>query len=129
MRLKSLEEKYLVPADVEETQTRVQQALEQVGLKGVSVKKHVPPRYLLVEYSPSWVGKALEIEFLFKETDKGTEVAVKWPYTRELPAQNESSAEFFCHQERIRQKTSLLIEEFKQRISATTIESSEEDKL
>lgn len=67
MLLKFLEGKYLVSAPVRECSAMVQKALSEVGLKGVTVKKEVPPNYLLVAYSPGWVGKALEIEFVFKE--------------------------------------------------------------
>jgi hypothetical protein len=111
MRLKSLEEKYCIQASVEEAQWRVQKALDELGLRNVSVKKHVPPRYLLVEYSPGWVGKAFEIEFLFKETETGTtEVAVKWPYTNELPHKDESPGAFREHQEETRRRAEQLIE-------------------
>jgi hypothetical protein len=121
MRLKSLEETYQVNAGIEEAQIRVQNALDEVGLKNVTVKKHVPPRYLLVEYSPGWVGKTFEIEFLFKETKTGTEVAVKWPYTKELPSKDEVPSAFRKQQEETRRKTERLIEEFKRKIGATDI--------
>jgi hypothetical protein len=121
MRLKSLEETYQVNAGIEEAQMRVQKALDEVGLKNVTVKKHVPPRYLLVEYSPGWVGKTFEIEFLFKETKTGTEVAVKWPYTKELPSKDETPGAFRKQQEETRRKTERLIEEFKRKIGATNI--------
>ncbi len=119
MRLKSLEEIYQVNARIEETQMRVQKALDELGLKNVAVKKHVPPRYLLVQYSPSWVGKNFEIEFLFKETQTGTEVAVKWPYTKELPSKDEAPTAFRKQQEETWRKTRNLIEEFKRKIGAT----------
>ena len=121
MRLKSLEETYQVNASIEEAQMRVQKALDELGLKNVTVKKHVPPHYLLVEYSPGWVGKTFEIEFLFKETKTGTEVAVKWPYTKELPSKDEAPSAFRKQQEETRRKTERLIEEFKRRIGATGI--------
>jgi hypothetical protein len=41
------------------------------------IKKEVPPRYLLVAYSPGWIGKALEIEFVFRERQDGIEVSVR----------------------------------------------------
>jgi hypothetical protein len=119
MRLISLEETYFLPVDVEEAQVRVQKALEEVGLKNVLVKKHVPPRYLLVEYSPGWVGKALEIEFLFRQIEGGTEVAVKWPYVRALAGKDESPSEFTQWQEETRVKAEQLISEFKRLIGAT----------
>ncbi len=118
MRLKSLEEKYLVKADIKEASERVQKALEEIGLKNVSVKKHAPPRYLLIEYAPSWVGKALEIEFLFKETEHGTEIDVKWPYTREVPSKNEAPDVFLKYQEEMRKITKSLISDFKLKINA-----------
>ncbi len=120
MRLKSWEEKYCVHASIEEAQIRVEKALDELGLRNVAVKKHVPPRYLLVEYSPGWVGKAFEIEFLFHETKAGTtEIAVKWPYTKELPNKNESPSEFSKQQEETKHRTEQLIEEFKRKIGAT----------
>jgi hypothetical protein len=120
MRLKAIEEKYVIPAGIEESQARVQAALEAVGLKGVSVKKHVPPRYLLVEYCPSWVGKALEIEFLFTKTATGTQVTVKWPYSKAFPSTQETSSAFQKHQQETLQKTEQLIADFKQKIGATS---------
>lgn len=119
MRLKSVEETYQVNASIDEVQLRVQKALDEVGLKNVAVKKHVPPRYLLVEYSPGWVGKAFEIEFLFKATKTGTEVAVKWPFSKELPSKNEVPAIFQSQQEETWRRTKQLIEEFKRKIGAT----------
>jgi hypothetical protein len=125
MRLKSWEEKYCIHANIEETQMRVQKALDELGLRNVTVKKHVPPRYLLVEYSPSWVGKAFEIEFLFKETEMGTtELAVKWPYMKEFPHKDEPPSAFYQHQEETKRKTEQLIEEFKRKIGATAMASS-----
>src|SRR5512147_170354 len=116
MRLKTIEEKYLLPTSIEEAQRKVQTALEEIGLKGVSVKKHVPPRYLLIEYSPGWVGKALEIEFLFTKTEKGTEVTVKWPYTKEFKHDHESLSAFDKHQQEVTAKTQKLLEDFKKKI-------------
>jgi hypothetical protein len=101
-------------------QERIEKALEEVGLKNVRIKKHIPPRYLLVEYSPSWVGKAFEIEFLFQETPKGTEVAVKWPYMREFPSKGEAPNAFLKHQDEMWLKTEQLIKEFKKKIGATS---------
>jgi hypothetical protein len=118
MRLKAIEEKYVIDASIEEAQARVQNALEAVGLKGVTIKKHVPPRYLLVEYAPGWVGKALEIEFLFSKTEKGTEVTVKWPYMRALQSEKESTSAFEKHQKETQMKTDELIEAFKRKIGA-----------
>lgn len=121
MRLKSLEEKYLVKANIKEASERVQKALEQIGLKNVIIKKHVPPRYLLVEYTPSWVGKALEIEFLFKESELGTEIDVKWPYTRELPAKTETLEVFRKYQEEMKKITDSIISDFKRKINAVEL--------
>lgn len=118
MRLKALEETYHVKAGIEETSMRVQKALDEIGLKNVAIKKHVPPRYLLVEYSPSWVGKSLEIEFLFEEKPTGTDVAVKWPYTKELPAKNEVPETFRKYQEEMRKTTERIITDFKAKIGA-----------
>jgi hypothetical protein len=118
MRLKAIEEKYVIDASIEEAQARVQNALEAVGLKGVTIKKHVPPRYLLVEYAPGWVGKALEIEFLFSKTENGTEVTVKWPYMRAIQSEKESTSAFEKHQKETQMKTDELIEAFKIKIGA-----------
>jgi len=121
MHLKMLEETYRVNTTAEEASTRVQKALDEVGLKNLAIKKHVPPRYLLMTYSPSWVGKALEIECLFKETDNGTEITLKWPFYRELPAEDEVPHAFRLQQEESLRKTRKLIEEFKAKIGATNI--------
>jgi len=118
MRLKAVEEVYKLNTGLDESVVLIKSALEDVGLKNVVVKKYVPPRYLLMEYSPSWVGKALEIEFLLKETDDGTEVSVKWPYTRELPSKDETQNVFLKEQNEARKRTALLIEEFKKKIGA-----------
>ncbi|MCX8150260.1 MAG: hypothetical protein N3D85_01975 [Candidatus Bathyarchaeota archaeon] len=118
MRLKSLEEKYLVKTGVKEASELVQKALGEIGLKNVIIKKHVPPRYLLVEYTPSWVGKALEIEFLFKESERGTEIEVKWPYTREVPSKTETPEVFRKYQEEMKKITDSIISDFKMKINA-----------
>ncbi|MCW4005544.1 MAG: hypothetical protein NWF04_02950 [Candidatus Bathyarchaeota archaeon] len=118
MRLKTLEETYHVNADIEETSLRVQKALSEIGLKNVAIKKYVPPRYLLVEYSPSWVGKSLEIEFLFEEKQAGTDIAVKWPYTKELPAKNDVPDQFRKYQEEMKKTTERIVTEFKTKIGA-----------
>jgi hypothetical protein len=121
MRLKSIEEKYLLSKPIEECPSLFLKALDEIGLKNVTVRKHVPPRYLLLQYSPSWVGKVLEIEFLLQETPEGTEVVVKWPYTRELPLKNESPVSFLEFQEEMKKKTDLLINEFRRKIGAKTV--------
>jgi hypothetical protein len=82
------------------------------------------PHYLLVAYSPGWIGKALEIEFVFKERRDGTEVSVKWPYAREIPLNNESPTEFHRQEEERKRKTERLIERFKSRIGATDLSTS-----
>ena len=124
MRLKALEEKYFVNATIAEAQERIEKALDEVGLKNVSVKKYVPPRYILFQYSPSWVGKALEIEFLFHEIDGGVEVSVKWPYMKALPSKDESPSMFQKQQEEMWLKTEQLISEFKRKIGATTLKEN-----
>ena len=108
--LKFIEEKYVVGARIEECSGLVQRALEKVGLRNVAVEKEVSPRYLLVKYSPGWVGKALEIEFLFRKLDDGTEVSVKWPYTKAVQSGNEQPMEFLREQEEGRRKTERLIQ-------------------
>ncbi|MGA3192775.1 MAG: hypothetical protein ABSD73_09745 [Candidatus Bathyarchaeia archaeon] len=132
MRLKFLEGKYLLSARIEECSPLVKRALSDVGLKNVAVKKEVPPRYLLLEYSPGWVGKALEIEFVFKETQNGTEVSVKWPFASEIPPfidDKDHVALLKKHEEERKQTAERLIEEFKKRIGATDIRVSEEVNL
>jgi hypothetical protein len=129
MLLKFIEKKYLITARIEECSSLVQKALDEVGLKNVVVEKEVCPRYLLVEYSPGWVGKALEIEFLFKEREDGTEVSIKWPYTKEVPSGNEHSLLFRKEQEERRQKTERLIEEFKTLIGAKDVAIPEEKNV
>jgi hypothetical protein len=122
VRLKFLEEKYLLSTRIEECSSLVQKALNEVGLKNVTVKKEVHPRYLLVEYSPGWVGKALEIEFVFKERQNCTEVSVKWPFSSEIPSfiDDEDHVTLLKqHEEERKQKAERLIEEFKKRIGAT----------
>jgi hypothetical protein len=129
MLLKFIEEKYLITARIEECSSLVQKALDEVGLKNVAVEKEVSPRYLLVEYSPGWVGKALEIEFLFKEREDGTEVSIKWPYTKEVPSDNERSPVFRKEQEEGRRKTERLIMEFKRLIGAKDVTIPEEKNV
>ena len=129
MLLKFIEEKYLITARIEECSSLVQKALDEVGLKNVVVEKEVSPRYLLVKYSPGWVGKALEIEFLFKERKGGTEVSIKWPYTKEFPSDNEHSLVFRKEQEEGRRKTERLIMEFKRLIGAKDVAIPEEKNV
>jgi hypothetical protein len=119
MLLKFLESKYLVSTPIEECSSLVQKALNEVGLENVMVKKEVSPHYLLVAYSPGWVGKALEIEFVFKQRQKGTEVYVKWPYAEEVPQNNENLTEFYKQEQERKQKAERLIEKFKIKIGAT----------
>jgi hypothetical protein len=110
MLLKFLEGKYLVRPRIEECPSLVQQGLNEAGLKNVVVKKEVPPRYLLVAYTPGWVGKAMEIEFVFNERDAGTEILVKWPYAKEIQRDDESLSEFRELQEERRHMAECLIE-------------------
>ena len=121
MLLKFIESKYLVSTPIEECSSLVQKALNEVGLETVMIKKEVPPNYLLVAYSPGWVGKALEIEFVFKERQNGTEVNIKWPYAEEIPRDNESLTEFYKQEEERKQKAERLIEKFKNKIGATDL--------
>jgi hypothetical protein len=95
-----------------------------VGLQNVIVGKEAPPNYLLVVYSPGWVGKALEIEFVFKKRQGGTEIFVKWPYAREIPQDNENFTEFHKQEEERKQKTERLIEKFRNKIGAAEIPPS-----
>lgn len=95
-----------------------------MGLKDVMIKKEVPPNYLLVAYSPGWVGKTLEIEFVFKERQNGTEVSVKWPYAKEAPSDNQNPVEFYKQEEERNRRTERLIDKFKNKIGATDILTS-----
>ncbi len=121
MRLKAYEEKYLLQTDVNHASELIEKALNEVGLKDVVVKKFVPPRYLLMQYSPSWVGKALEIEFMFQQVEGGLQLSIKWPYTRELLKKGESNQAFQKEQEQATQRIERLIEEFCQKIGATSV--------
>jgi hypothetical protein len=103
----------------------VQKALNEVGLKNVTIRREVSPHYLLIAYSPRWVRKALEIEFVFKERESCTEIFVKWPYAREIPQDNENLTEFYKQEEERKQRTERLIEKFKRRIGATDIPTSQ----
>ena len=121
MRLKFLEGKYLVSTRIIDCSPLVKSALNDVGLKNVVVKKEVPPRYLLIEYSPGWVGKALEIEFVFTEKQNGTEVSVKWPFASEIPPFIDDKDHVTLlkkHEQQRKQTAERLIEEFKKRIGA-----------
>lgn len=118
MLLKFLESKYLVSTPIEECSSLVQKAMNEVGLQNVIVRKEVSPNYLLVVYSPSWVGKALEIEFVFTKRQGGTEIFVKWPYAREIPRDDENFTEFHKQEEERKQKTERLIEKFRNVIGA-----------
>jgi hypothetical protein len=124
MLLKFLESKYLVSTPIEECSSLVQRALNEVGLENVMIKKEVSPNYLLIEYSPGWIGKTLEIEFVFKGRQNGTEVYVKWPYAEEVPSDNESLIEFYKQEEDRKQSTERLIKKFKTKIGATDIPQS-----
>jgi|GEM_PF-1277270 hypothetical protein len=124
MLLKFLESKYLVSIPIEECSSLVQRALNEVGLENVTIKKEVHPSYLLVAYSSSWIGKALEIEFVFKKRQNGTEVHVKWPYAKEIPQDSENLTEFHKQELERKQKTERLIEKFKTKIGATDIPQS-----
>jgi hypothetical protein len=124
MLLKYMESNYIVATSVEECSSLVQEALQEVGLKKVVVKKEVAPNYLLITYSPGWVGKALEIEFVFRQRQNGTEISVKWPYAEEVPTDIEHPAEFYKQEQERRHKTERLIEKFRTKIGATEISSS-----
>jgi hypothetical protein len=124
MLLEFLESKYLVSTPIEECSSLVQKALNEVGLQNVIVRKEVPPNHLLIVYSPGWVGKALEIEFVFKKRQGGTEIFVKWPYTKEIPENIGNFTEFHKQEEERKQKTERLIEKFRNKIGAAEIPTS-----
>jgi len=121
MLLKFLENKYLVGTRIEDCPSLVQKALNDVGLKGVMIKKAVSPNYLLITYNPGWVGKALEIEFVFKERRNGTEISVKWPYAKKVPSDNQNPVEFYKQEDERKRRTERLIQKFKDKIGATDI--------
>ncbi|HVO85634.1 MAG TPA: hypothetical protein VMT06_00760 [Candidatus Eisenbacteria bacterium] len=126
MLLKYLQGKYLVNRPIQECSLLVQEALDELGMKDVTVRKEVPPRYLLVQYSPGWVGKNFEIEFFFKERENGTEINVKWPYAEEVPPPGEDKyvSMYTQLEEERKQKMKKLIEDFKSKIGATEIPQS-----
>jgi hypothetical protein len=130
MLLKFLEGRYLVSKPVEECSALVQEALNEVGLKNVTLRKEVFPHYLLVQYSPGWVGKNFEIEFFFKERGNDTEVSVKWPYAEEIPPP-EDDKYLAMHrklEEERKQKMKRFIEKFKNRIGATDIPEADDER-
>jgi hypothetical protein len=130
MRLKFMEEKFLIAKNIEECSSLVQEALNEVGLRNVTVRKEVPPHYLLLQYSPGWVGKNLEIEFVFKKIKNATEVSIKWPYTEEVPppAQDKNFDLYEQHKEERKQKLESLLGEFKKRIGATDVPAAGADR-
>jgi hypothetical protein len=123
MRLKFMEERFVIIKSIEECSSLVQEALNEVGLKKVTIRKEVPPHYLLLEYSPGWVGKNLEIEFVFKERQNGTEISIKWPYAEEVPPSiHDGNLDLYeQHELERKQKIERLLSEFKKRIRATDI--------
>jgi hypothetical protein len=130
MLLKFLKGRYLLSKPVEECSALVQEALNEVGLKNVTLRKEVFPHYLLVQYSPGWVGKNFEIEFFFKEREDGTEVSVKWPYAEEIPPP-EDDKYLAMHrelEEERKQTMKRFIEKFKSRIGATDISEADDEK-
>jgi hypothetical protein len=129
MLLKFLEGKYMISKPIGECSALVQEALNEVGLKNVGVRKEVFPNYLLVQYSPGWVGKNFEIEFFFKERENGTEVSVKWPYAEEIPPPKDDKYLAMHKQleEERKQKMKRLIEKFKSRIGATDIPATKDE--
>jgi hypothetical protein len=130
MLLKFLESKYLVGTRIEDCSSLVQKALNEVGLKNVVVRKGVFPNYLLVQYSPGWVGKNLEIEFFFKETEDGTEISVKWPYAEEIPPPDDDKylAMHRKLEEERKQKMRRLIEKFKSSIGAIEVQAADVER-
>jgi hypothetical protein len=126
MQFKALEEKYLINIDVANASEIIEKALNEVGLKEVTVKKFVPPRYLLMQYSPSWVGKALEVEFMFQQVEGGTELSIKWPYTAQMRKNNELPAAFRKEQEQAAEKIRNLVNAFSKKIGATKINTAQQ---
>ena len=130
MLLKFLEGKYLIAKPVTECSSLVQDALNEAGLKNVTVRKEVFPHYLMVQYSPGWVGKNFEIEFFFKETKDGTEITVKWPYAEEIP-QPDDDKYLEMHtklEEERKRKMERLIDKFKRSIGAINVPADADEK-
>lgn len=128
MLLKFLEGRYLVSKPAEECSSIVQEALSEVGLRNVTVRKEVFPNYLLVQYSPGWVGKNFEIEFFFKQKENGTEISVKWPYAEEIPPPR--GDEYLAMHKKLEEERKLkmrrLVEKFKNRIGAADIPTAQQ---
>jgi hypothetical protein len=74
----------------------------------------------------------LEIEFVFTETENGTEVSVRWPFASEIPPFIDDKHHVSLlkkHEEEKKQTAERLIEEFKKRIGATDIQVAEEENV
>lgn len=132
MRQLFLDGKYLVSVPIEKCSSLVQKALNELGLKKVTIKREVSPHYLLAECDLGWGHGKREIEFVFKERQNGSEVSVKWAYAEEIPSLVDDKklvAFYKQHEEEERQKIERLIEEFKSRIGAIDIPVAEEEKV
>ena len=131
MRQLFLEGKYLVSLPIEKCSSMVQKALNELGFKKVTMKREVSPRYLLAECDLGWGHGKREIEFVFKDRQKGSEVSFKWPYGSEFPSHLDGKQErlYTSLMEGRKQEAERLIEEFKSRIGATDIPVAEEEKV
>lgn len=122
MRWIFLEEKFLLNARIEECSSLVMKALNELGFKQVTIKREAPPRYLLAECDFGWGHGKRKLEFIFKETQNGSEVSLKWPYTLDIGITDEKTRKRMeIHWEGRKQKIKSLVEEFKGRIGAIEI--------
>lgn len=129
MRWLFIEEKFLLNSHIEECSSLVMKALSQLGLKQVVIKREAPPRYLLAECDFGWGHGKRKIEFIFKESQNGTEVSFKWPYSIDIGVTDEKTRKSLePHWEGRKQRMKPLIEEFKSRIGAIDMPLIEQDK-
>jgi hypothetical protein len=130
MRWLLLEEKFLLNARIEECSPMVMKALNQLGLKRVAIKREVPPHYLMAECDFGWGHGKRKIEFVFKESQNGSEVSLKWPYAVDMGITNEKTRKRMeTIWEGRKQKIKSIIEEFKSRVGAIDMPATEQDKV
>jgi len=131
---KAIEGKYILSRKPEESFSFIQQALSEIGLKELKVKKSVPSSYLVMEYKAGWRDKR-EIEFILKDRQNGSEVSIKWFYPSHF-----EEFESIIDDEKIikmsrgfeksyKEKTERLFEELKCRIGARDTPLEEKEKI
>jgi hypothetical protein len=130
---KAVEGKYLLNRKPNEAFSLVQQALAEIGLKELKVKKSIPPSFLIMEYKAGW-GNRREIEFVIKGRENGSEVSIKWFYLGtsqllEAMPHNERQMQMMrAIEKRRREPVERLFEELKHRIGASDIPTIEPEK-